>query len=97
MSLKMAVTRISDEIVCVAYPASSCFSVLAVLNVTTSGSHLPAMLEKYQNLKMKYFKFHKIKIEYLYKVNTVWLKHGIKCRYMRRGLQARASIVLCYN
>ena len=45
--LKMAVTSISDEIVCVGYPASSCFSVLAVLNVTTHGSHLPAMLGKY--------------------------------------------------
>ena len=47
----MAVTSISDEIVCVGYPASSCFSVLAVLNVTTSGSHLPAMLGKYQKRK----------------------------------------------
>ena len=36
-----------DEIVRVGYPASSCFSVFAVLNVTTSGRHLSAMLVKY--------------------------------------------------
>ena len=37
----------------VGYPATFCFSVLAILNVDTSGSDLPAQLGKYLNLKQK--------------------------------------------
>ena len=45
---KWSLPVLTDKIVCVGYPATSYFSVLTVLKVTTSRNHLPTMLRKYR-------------------------------------------------
>ena len=45
---KWSLPVLTDKIVCVGYPATSYFSVLTVLKVTTSRNHLPTMLGKYR-------------------------------------------------